>query len=98
METLSEMRAKIAGKASRDEDFRARLLEDPKGAVEQELGVSIPASMSIEVHEDGGATAHLVLPPDSRLSKGDLQAVVGGGFTEETVPDWAAPATTWQEP
>ena len=78
METPKEMRMKIVGRATEDADFRARLLRDPKGAVEEELSVGIPASMSIEVHEDSGTTAHLVLPPDSRLKEADLQAVVGG--------------------
>ena len=79
MKTPKEMRMKIVGKATEDADFRARLLSDPKEAIGQELGVSIPASMSIEVHEDDGATAHLVLPPDSRLSEVDLQMAAGGG-------------------
>ena len=78
MQSPNEMRAKIVGKATEDEEFRARLLSDPKGALGQELGITIPASMSIEVHEEGDTTAHLVLPPDSRLSEGDLQAVAGG--------------------
>ena len=39
----------------------------------------MPASLSIEVHEESDAAAHLVLPPDSKLSEGDLQAVSGGG-------------------
>ena len=78
METPKEMRMKIVGRASEDADFRTRLLSDPKGAVEEELSVSIPASMSIEVHEDDGTTVHLVLPPDSKLGEGDLQAVAGG--------------------
>ena len=82
METPNEMRAKIVGKATEDADFRARLLSDPEGAIGQELGVTIPASLSIEVHEESGTTAHLVLPPDSKLSEGNLQAVAGGyGFT-----------------
>ena len=50
----------------------------------QELGVTMPASLSIGVHEESGTTAHLVLPPDSKLSEGDLQAVSGGALT------WAA--------
>ena len=79
METPNEMRAKIVGKATGDADFRARLLSDPKGAIEQELGVTIPASLSIKVHEERGTTTHLVLPPDSRLSEDDLQAVVARG-------------------
>ena len=80
METAEEMRARIVDKAAEDADFRARLLDDPKGAIEEELGVAIPASMSIEVHEESVETAHLVLPPDSRLSEGDLQAAAGGTF------------------
>ena len=68
----------IVGRASEDADFRVWLLSDPKGAIEQELGVTIPAWLSIKVHEESGTTAHLVLPPDSRLSESDLQAVAGG--------------------
>ena len=83
METASEMRAKIVNKATEDADFRARLLSDPKGAIGQELGVAIPESMSIEVHEDGGETAHLVLPPDSKLNEHDLGAVSGGYSWED---------------
>ena len=78
METPDEMRVKIVDKATGDPEFRARLLGDPRGALERELGVAIPASLSIEVHEESGATAHLVLPPDSRLSESDLQTVAGG--------------------
>ena len=84
METPKEMRMKIVGRAAEDADFRARLLSDPKGAVEDELGISIPASMSIEVYEDDGTTAHLVLPPDSRLSEADLQMAAGGGHPDIT--------------
>ena len=81
METAKEMQARIVGKAAEDSDFRARLLSDPKGAIEQELGVTIPGSLSVEVHEESGAAAHLVLPPASKLSESDLQAVTGGTFT-----------------
>ena len=89
METADEIRAKIMGRAAEDADFRARLLSDPKAAVEQELGVTIPASMSIEVHEESDAAAHLVLPPDSKLSEGDLQAVAGGRQRTEQEEAWA---------
>ena len=80
MESAKDMHAKIVGKASEDADFRSRLLSDPKGAIEQELGVTIPASLSIEVHEQSAETTHLVLPPDSKLSERDLQTVAGGTF------------------
>ena len=83
METANEMRAKIVGKAAEDAEFRARLLGDPKGAIGQELGVTIPASLSIEVHEQSAEVVHLVLAPDSKLNEGDLQAVAGGYSWED---------------
>ena len=83
METPKEMRTKIVGKALANEGFRARLLDDPKGAIGQELGITLPASLSIEVHEEDGRTGHLVLPPASRLSEGDLQAVSGGRWVAQ---------------
>ncbi len=84
METAQDMQAQIVGKATEDADFRARLLSDPKGAINQELGVAIPASMAIEVHEDSDTTVHLILPPGSRLSQSDLQTVAGGGMGRDT--------------
>ena len=89
METPNEMRTKIVGKATEDVEFRALLLSDPKAAIEQELGLAIPASVSIEVHEEGDTAAHLVLPPGSKLNEGDLQAVAGGwaGLSSDA-DDW----------
>ena len=78
METAKEMEARIVSRAMEDADFRARLLSDPKRAVEQELGVTLPASMSIQVHEEGGEAAHLVLPPDGKLSESEMETVAGG--------------------
>ena len=80
METPKELRTKVMEKAAGDADFRALLLSDPKEALERELGVAIPESMSIEVHEDDATTAHLVLPPDSKLNPSDLGTAAGGTF------------------
>ena len=66
METPDEMRAKVADKAATDANFRARLVSDPKGAIRQELGITIPETLTIEVHEESAETAHLVLPPTAR--------------------------------
>ena len=87
------MQAKIVGKASADAGFRARLLGDPKGAIAQEFGVAIPASLSVEVHEESATTAHLVLAAAGSLTESELEAVAGG--TEDVYegkpldrPDW----------
>ena len=84
METAPEMHAKIVGKAAGNAEFRSRLLSDPKGAIERELRVTIPASMSIAVHEDSPTKVHLTLPPDSKLSESDLEQAAGGFL----MPDW----------
>ena len=79
METRKELEARIVAKANRDDDFRAKLRSDPKGAIGQELGVTIPDALSVKVHEETATTAHLVLPMSEKLTERDLQAVEGGG-------------------
>ena len=76
--TASGMRERLIAKAAADETFRARLLSDPKAAVEDELDLAIPAGFTIEVHEDAVDTSHLVLPPPSKLEEADLDQVAGG--------------------
>jgi hypothetical protein len=49
-------------KANTNEDFKQRLLSDPKGAIEQETGIRLPENMNIVTHEQSANTIHLVLP------------------------------------
>ena len=88
MQTAHEMRFRILGKAASDPDYRARLIDDPRGAVAHELGVSVPDSLSVHVHEEGPAVAHLVLPPRSELGPGELQAATGGIAAWAGGPEW----------
>ena len=81
-----------------DEELRRRLLSDPKGTVEQELGAKLPERIEIRAVEETLETIYLVLPPRSsdpggELSERELQAVAGGwggggystdGFTCDT--------------
>ena len=78
MMTAAEMREKLIGKATRDGEFRPRLIADPKGAIETEWGVKLPDGFNLEVHQETEDTAHLVLPPPSKLSEAELLAVAGG--------------------
>jgi hypothetical protein len=50
-------------KAWQDEGFRRRLVDDPRAALESELGIRIPAEMKLHIHEEHGHDLHLVLPP-----------------------------------
>ena len=86
METPQAMRTRVIEKAAEDTEFRARLVEDPKSAVvedpksavERELDISIPAGMAVQVHEESADTVHLILPPNSKLSQADMQAIHAG--------------------
>ena len=79
MKTADEMRQKIIDKAAADENFRSQLLSDPKNAIQGELDVEIPDSLEIHVHEDDGQTAHLILPPNPKLTETQLASVAGAG-------------------
>ena len=76
--TASELRTRLVDKAEADEAFRARLLADPKGVVEDELGLAMPAGFTIKVHEERADTSHLILPPAAYLADDDLEQAAGG--------------------
>ena len=79
MKTALEMQKTVIEKASEDADFRAQLLSNPNEAIQQAVGVTVPEGFTIKVHEEDSTTAHLVLPPNNKLSSADLSAVAGGG-------------------
>ena len=76
--TYAEMRDEVLAKAQRDEAFRARLLADPKAAIADALGMALPDSVNILVHEDTHSVGHLVLPPSGRLTDANLEAIAAG--------------------
>ena len=79
--TATELRERLVRKAAVDEEFRARLLADPKAVVKDELGLTIPDGFTIQVHEERGDTGHLVLPPPAWLAEADLESAAGGTGT-----------------
>ncbi len=79
MISVSEARERLIEKASTDDAFRTRLVNDPGKTVEEEFGVTLPDGFSIKVHEQSSTEAHLVLPPAAKLEEKDLSLVAGGG-------------------
>ena len=78
MRSGDEMLQRIVEKSTLDTEFRQKLLSDPKTAIGEELGITIPDSMTVEVHESDMHTVHLALPPDPNISEEQLEAISAG--------------------
>ena len=81
----AKMERRLTEKSVKDESFRRRLLDDPKGAVEEELGTRLPEEVRIVAVEETQDTIYLVLPGTPmagaegvELSDQELQSVAGG--------------------
>ena len=87
-----EMERRLVEKSLEDESFRQRLVEDPKGAVGQELGARLPEDVRVVTVEESADTIYLVLPSASmagvELSEQQLESVAGGDNTSN--PPWGA--------
>jgi hypothetical protein len=80
----AEMERKLIQRSLEDEDLRQRLLDDPKGTIEQELEIQLPESIEVRALEESAQTIYLVLPSASRVGQGgelsdqELEDVSGG--------------------
>jgi hypothetical protein len=90
----TEMERRLIEKSLQDESFRRRLVEDPKGAVEQELGTRLPEEVRVVAVEESAETIYLVLPgtpmagrEGGELSDQQLESVSGGWIPYDTIDD-----------
>ena len=84
----AEMERTLVQRSLEDESFRQKLLDDPRGTVERELGTRLPDEVQVIAVEETPDTIYLVLPSasplvgeDGELSDQDLEAVAGGSDT-----------------
>ena len=85
IQKLKEFEADIISRALEDDDFRKRLLDDPKKLIEQESGKPLPEALKIRVIEEEMNSLTLVLPrapkaagEEGELSEEALEKVAGG--------------------
>ena len=80
--TRRELEAKISQRAASDPAFRAEFLADPRAAFVKYAGVDPTSLPKIQVHEEGPASWHIVLPAspavDGELSEDELEKISGG--------------------
>jgi Nitrile hydratase, alpha chain len=88
-----QIERRLVQRSMEDEEFRQRLLEDPKRTVEEALGSRLPEGVRVVAVEETQETIYLVLPFSSpsrgeggELSDRELETVAGGGtaYLEET--------------
>lgn len=78
MRSGDEMLQQIVEKSALDESFRQALLSDPKTTISDELGITIPDSMTIKIHQSDMQTVHVALPPDPNITEEQLEAISAG--------------------
>lgn len=80
MNDLNDLKETLRKRAEERDEFREQLIEEPEGAVEEVLDVSIPDEVTVEVHRENPGTFHLVLPREEsdELGVGELEQVAGG--------------------
>ena len=84
MTQQNPVQEQIIARALKEEAFRQELLGNPQAAIERALGISVPAGVTIVVHQDTPTTLHLVLPIEAPraawadLSDAELEQAVGG--------------------
>ncbi|MGF1470886.1 MAG: NHLP leader peptide family RiPP precursor [Rubrobacteraceae bacterium] len=61
--TPEQIRQRLMQRSVEDEEFRQRLLDDPRTAIEQEIGTSLPEEVEIRTVEETQDAVYLVLPP-----------------------------------
>jgi hypothetical protein len=62
----AEMEGRIIQRSLEEETFRRRLLENPRAAVEEELGSRLPEGVQVMAVEETADTIYLVLPSAGR--------------------------------
>ena len=81
-DTRRIMQTRLVEKAWKDPEFRAQVLANPKGLLEQHLGQKLPEQLKIYVHEEDRQTLHFSIPPApasvGELSDDELEKVAGG--------------------
>jgi hypothetical protein len=82
----AEMERRLVERSLQEESFRQRLLDDPKGTIEQELGTRVTEGFEVRVVEETQDTIYLVLPSTPMadregivLSDQQLESVSGAG-------------------
>jgi hypothetical protein len=77
----ADFEKRLIDRANADAGFKQLLLNDPRAAVERELGMKVPSGANVKVLQETPDTMYLVLPlngSNAELTDEDLESVAGG--------------------
>jgi len=81
----SQLNDELVSKAMKDDDFRQRLMSDPRGTIESEYGVSLSPDTKVNVHTETARELHVVLPAapsaSSDISADESDAAMCSGWS-----------------
>jgi Nitrile hydratase, alpha chain len=86
----AEVEWRLIKRSLEDEEFRQRLLADPRAVIEQELGSRLPESVEVRLVEETADTIYVWIPHASAVGQGaelseqELDAVAGGFSYSDT--------------
>ena len=78
--TTTELRDQLFAKAAESEEFRSRLIADPREVLSDDYGIVLPENLKLHVHEEDATTAHLVLPRSKKLTEAELESASGAYY------------------
>ena len=97
-----QIESHLLKKAGEDPAFRQTLISNPRQALEQEIGLQLPANFDLRVVEESANNLYLVLPAEhGELSDLELASVAGGFFPHHKYssrPKPSAPAEPQSQP
>ena len=78
----SDVEKELVLKAWEDDEFKQRLISDPKGVLAEAYGADLPDLIDVKVLEEDMQTLYIVLPmkpvSEDELTDDQLEAVAGG--------------------
>jgi hypothetical protein len=87
LQVRKQLEIRLIARAFEDPAFHQRLLADPRGAFEEEMGIPFPAALTLQFVQEAPNAVVVQLPSkpaaDGELSDAQLDAVAAAGLWQD---------------